>query len=94
MYPRRASPIIPSLHRAHRISLVSIGDWYPERNLFQLLIALNSGAWRTVRIWIYNRLDPEFQGLALHCCCARTRSHERPTLRDPLSCYVLVLSEP
>lgn len=30
------------------LTATSIGDWYPERNLFQILIALTSGTPRTI----------------------------------------------
>jgi hypothetical protein len=44
MYPVRFyRPISSSISLARLLTSYSIGDWYPERNFFQYLIAVNSG---------------------------------------------------
>jgi hypothetical protein len=34
--------------RSVELTLCRIGDWYPERNIFQILIAVNSGQYITL----------------------------------------------
>jgi hypothetical protein len=46
---------IPLYTCARSDSFFSIGDWYPERNVFQILIALMSGV-RFALVWLQFQL--------------------------------------
>jgi hypothetical protein len=48
------APLAISL--SHSKPQCSIGDWYPERNVFQILIALTSGA-RFVLVWLQYQMQ-------------------------------------
>ena len=48
--PREYLHSLCSLRKLRSPFSASIGDWYPERNIFQILIAINSGALKSALV--------------------------------------------
>lgn len=67
------------------IYLCRIGDWYPERNLFQILIALTSGTWYYIVILDDSQacsfsIGPRFALVSLQYYLHRSPTSSLPTV--------------